>query len=206
MNGDVGAGPNRQIIMDLALKIAEESKLYQLTRVVFALQDMVNSQVDINLESNNSKDPVIIDEFVEELTGLAEKNKMKNNDFSNLIAKTKNFLSEFHYNQKKVRIQLEYVEEINEKASRVVKRGNVYYICLPKKLIDQVKMYAKEGNFKNEALEKLRELLGHEIGHLALHFGLLNVKGYVLPDYPFGVEYECEANHFSKILIDSLNQ
>jgi hypothetical protein len=66
----------------------------------------------------------------------------------------------------KCHIFVDYID-MDENAGRVVKIANQLIISLPKKLLSDSRY--EDGSYKEAGVKKLRQIMAHELGHIALH-------------------------------------
>ena len=102
--------------------------------------------------------------------------------------------------QNKFIVDIGYINVSDENVARVTKTGKVFSIYLAKSLRD--KIHKSDGSLDYKVVKKIRELMGHELGHIVLHTkeilaeegtqGTLNIKN---------ADREDEARLFSSELL-----
>jgi hypothetical protein len=99
----------------------------------------------------------------------------------------------------KCHIFVDYID-MDKDAGRVVKIANQLIISLPKELLSDSKY--EDGSYKESGVKKLREIMAHELGHIALHTEELlkidNLKGSKNLD----AQSELEAEWFASELLE----
>ena len=90
---------------------------------------------------------------------------------------------------KRIRILVQYISQLSETSARITQTpSNTFIISLPKSL-ENVRNI--DGTIDFVKMKQLRELMAHELGHIALHTGIFNLG-----------EEEMEADCFAKRLIE----
>ena len=98
-------------------------------------------------------------------------------------------------------INVDYIDITDEKVARVVKVDNAFTIYLASSLRDSIFTESHEYNYTT--IQKIRELMAHELGHLNLH-----TKELLSEDGTQGTltikddEKETEANFFGEQLLN----
>jgi len=98
-------------------------------------------------------------------------------------------------------INIDYIDIPDEKVARVVKVDNAFTIYLAASLRDSI--FTESHDYNYTTIQKIRELMAHELGHLTLH-----TKDLLLEDGTQGSitieddEKEAEANFFGEKLLD----
>lgn len=102
--------------------------------------------------------------------------------------------------QKNFHIDVAYIETKTEDTARVIKIDNAFVINLSKEL--EKKILDKDGNYNYEVIQKIRQLMAHELGHLILHTDeLLHIDGTQGSKLITDEEKEEEANYFGEQLL-----
>lgn len=170
-------------IFEKAQKINLVSDEYQLIHATFALEKISNETLKSSYERNIAKlrekirkevNPEKLVQLFEEVKDLREARR-----------------------QKKIRISVIYLKEIDENSARTTRTQNTYMILLPEGL---KAVRNEDGSINLEKLKKLRHLMAHELGHIYLHSELImkdDSDGTAL----FKGEQEEEADYFAEQLI-----
>ena len=103
--------------------------------------------------------------------------------------------------KKRFPINIGYISISDENLARIVKVNNSFTIYLAASLRNTI--FNKDGEYNYEVINKIRHLMGHELGHLVLHTKeLLDEEGtqgsWTIRD----IEKESEANLFEKELLE----
>lgn len=84
------------------------------------------------------------------------------------IPRATELMKEIHsYKTRKCRLFIDYVNMSDPDAGRVVNAENSLIITLPKKLAEATRN--DKGDLLEEPVQKYREILAHELGHVILH-------------------------------------
>lgn len=174
-------------IKEKAQKINARSEQFQLLHATFASQEFVKEIVQ---SFYNEK----LTEIKSQIKEKAERGLDTEKEFE----QEKELLDTIRQN--KFIIDIGYINVSDENVARVTKTGKVFSIYLAKSLRD--KIHKPDGSLDYEVVKKIRELMGHELGHIVLHTkeilaeegtqGTLNIKN---------VDKEEEARLFSSELL-----
>lgn len=165
-------------IRELAASIDRFSEKYQLIHPTVAIEKLFKDKMQ--------------EEYAVQFEGLrqqilVEKDKEKCEALYKQVAELK------EESNKRIRIFIEYSDKVLENSARTTRTpNNVFMIILPKSMAT---IRNKDEKIDFERLDALRLLMAHELGHIALHSGILNL------DAPIDSEKEQEANYFAKELI-----
>ena len=142
----------KEQIYEKAKWVNSISDEYQLIHATFALEKIFNDEMKATYEKEIIK-------LREEIANESETDKL-----AGIFQRAKE-LKEMQ-RQKKIKIRLIYLKEIDENSARTTKTKNTYMILLPEKLKC---MRNEDGSMNFEKLRKLRHLIAHELGHIFLH-------------------------------------
>lgn len=142
----------REQIYEKAKWVNRISDEYQLIHATFALEKILNDEIKAAYEKEITK-------LREEIANETEPEKLA------LIFQRAKELKEVQ-RQKKIKICLIYLKEIEEDSARTTKTKNTYMILLPEKLKE---IRNADGSMNFEKLRRLRHLIAHELGHIFLH-------------------------------------
>ena len=102
-------------------------------------------------------------------------------------------------------IDIDYIDTSSEDEARVIKTSNAFVINLPKSLAERVTY--EDGSFNKEVVQKIRELMAHELGHLMLHTDeLLKIEGTQGSKEITEEEKEAEARFFAENILKMRTQ
>lgn len=141
-------------ICDIANKVSHTSEQYQLIHATYACQMMVKQ--------------TIMDEYIKKYDELSKRIEEKickglKYDQEQLEKEELDLLIK----QRSFHIDVAYIETTSEDAARIVKIDNAFVINLSKSLLIQI--FNSDGSYNYAIIHKIRELMAHELGHIALH-------------------------------------
>ena len=175
-------------IRDIVGKVTKSSEKYQLIHATYAIRSMIKDMVVENYHQE-----------CDDLSAKIEEKIIKGIDYSEEIKRKKEL--ERDIDQKNFRIDVEYIPSFTEKMARAIKIENAFVISLPASLANSV--FDKDGNYDYVAIQKIRRLMAHELGHIMLHTkDLMNIHGTQGTLDISGDEKETEANFFADKLIE----
>lgn len=145
-------------ILDLAEAVNSTSEEYQLVHAMFAIEMLFKDKQEsiytskLNDVRNALRDP-----------------QLSSSDRDHLMQKAKLSIEEA---KRKARIVVQYIPHMKEGNGRITKTANnAFIIVLPESMQNT---RGSDGKIDFERLRKLRELMAHELGHVALHSGVLS--------------------------------
>jgi hypothetical protein len=157
---------------------------YHLTHAVFACDKLIEAVYkevgkEKAREFNKALQKAVDEKKTAEIALLKEKRKSLD-------------LAKFH-------IYIDYIDMSDPDAGRVIKVENKLVISLPKSLVADSKN--EDGSYNGKGVQRLREVMAHEIGHIALHTAdLLKIDG-LQGSRGLDPQKEQEANWFAKELL-----
>jgi hypothetical protein len=165
-------------------EINEISLDYHLTHAVLACDKSIEDNYKkINKETTSKLN-------LDLQKALREKD---NNEIAKLLETKKSLkLSKYH-------IFVDYVKMNDPEAGRVVKSENKLIISLPKILIENSRN--EDGSYSEEGVRKIREIMAHELGHIALHTDELLKIDSLQGSKDLAEDLEKEARWFSAKLL-----
>jgi Zn-dependent peptidase ImmA (M78 family) len=173
----------QQEVHEKAAKVDNISYDYHLTHAVFACDKMLEDA----FKEQGKKETVRITNELK----IAYKNK--DNHKAALLLKQKKALKLTKYH-----IFVDYIKGMARDAGRVIKVEDKLVISLPDQLAIDAK--AKDGLFNKSHVNKLREVMAHELGHIALHVDKL-VSNNLQGSNDIKGQEETEADWFAKELL-----
>lgn len=175
-------------ISDIAKNVSLVSEQYQLIHATYACQMLVKQ--------------IIMDEYTKKYDDLSKRieNKMCKGLKYDQEQLEKEELDRL-IKQRSFHIDVAYIETTSDDAARIVKIDNAFVINLSKSLAKQI--FNPDGSYNYVVIHKIRELMAHELGHIALHtkelFYINSTQGSNLIIDP---EKEEEADLFGKNLLN----
>lgn len=175
-------------IRSKAKEINDLSEQFQLIHATYATQEFIKKIVKEFYQEKLDSLGARIAEKLKVDANISEELEEKEN-LENLIKRNRAI------------INIGYININDENVARVVKVDNAFTIYLASSLRDSIFTEKNEYNYKT--IQKIRELMSHELGHLALH-----TKELLLEDSTQGSlnikddEKEIEANFFGKELLN----
>lgn len=101
---------------------------------------------------------------------------------------------------KKVRITIEYLEQIRENSARTTRTGNnVFCIALP---LCMQNVRNPDGHIDVQKMKAIRHLMAHELGHVILHSDAIipgNQNGTELMERNMEMEADCFADELIRL-------
>lgn len=165
-------------IRELAVAINRFSEKYQLIHPTIAIEKLFKDKMQEEYAAQ-------FEEFRQQI--LIETDKEKREAIYEKVAELK------EESNKRIRISIDYSDKVLENSARTTKTpNNVFMIVLPKSMAT---IRNKDERIDFERLDALRLLMAHELGHIALHSGILNFET------PIESEKELEADFFAQELI-----
>lgn len=174
-------------INDIAKKVSHISEQYQLIHATYACQMLIKQ--------------IIMDEYTKNYDELLKRIKEKmcaglKYDIEQLEKEELETLIK----QRSFHIDVAYIETTSDDAARIVKIDNAFVINLSKSLVKRI--FKPDGSYNYVIIHKIRELMAHELGHIALHtkelFYIDSTQGSRLIIDPVKEE---EADFFGKNLL-----
>lgn len=178
----------KKYIYDRAEQVSHKSEQYQLIHATYACQMLIKQ--------------IIMDEFTKRYDSLLERieKKMLNGlNYEKEQAEKEEIAALIK--QRSFHIDVAYIDTTSEDDARIVKIYNAFVINLSKSLLN--KIFEPDGNYNYVTIHKIRKLMAHELGHIALHtkelFYIDGTQGSKLIIDP---EKEEEANIFGEKLLE----
>ncbi len=175
-------------IVDIAKKVSHISEQYQLIHATYACQMIIKQ--------------IIMDEYIkkyDELSKRIEEKICKGLKYDQEQLKKEEL--DMLIKQRSFHIDVAYIETTSEDAARIIKIDNAFVINLSKSLLKQI--FKSDGSYNYTVIHKIRELMAHELGHIALHtkelFYIDSTQGSKIIIDP---EKEEEADLFGKNLLE----
>lgn len=175
-------------ISDIAKDVSKVSEQYQLIHATYACQMLIKQ--------------IIMDEYTKKYDELSRRIEEKI-DAGAKYDKEQSEKEELDMliKQRSFHIDVAYIETTSEDAARIVKIDNAFVINLSKSLAKQI--FNSDGSYNYAIIHKIRELMAHELGHIALHtrelFYIAGTQGSKIIIDP---EKEEEADVFGKKLLE----
>jgi hypothetical protein len=170
-------------IKSKAKEINDISLDYHLTHAVLACDKLLEEA----FKTEGSKETNVIKDQLQKA--------YKENDLTKIkeLLEKKKLL-----NLEKYHIFVDFID-MDVEAGRVVKAENKFVVSLPKKLADN----ARKGDslFDQDNVQKLRRVMAHELGHIALHSGVLLTIENTNGSKELRGKFEDEANCFADELL-----
>jgi hypothetical protein len=157
---------------------------YHLTHAVFACDKLIEDNYKRSKSETASKLK----------NSLQEAYCKKDNDTITELLKEKKSLKLPKYH-----IFVDYIDMKDPEGSRVVKAEDKLIISLPKMLVDNSRN--DDGSYNEEGVKKLREIMAHELGHIALHIDNLLRIDSLQGSKELDNNQENEANWFADKLL-----
>jgi len=174
-------------IGDIAKNVSRISEQYQLIHATYACQMLVKQ--------------IITDEYTKKYDDLSKRiedkicqglkydqERLEKEELDRLIK------------QRSFHIDVAYINTTSDDVARIVKIDNAFVINLSKSLAKQI--FNPDGSYNYVVIHKIRELMAHELGHIALHtrelFYINSTQGSKLI---IDSEKEEEADLFGKNLL-----
>lgn len=179
MGGLVLTEDRKKQILEKANEINLFSERYQLIHATYAIEKMFKEKLKSYYD----------EKFAALRAELLNENNVEKQD--QIFKKVQELKSE---SNKKVRIIIEYIPQIENNSARVTTtKNNTIMISLPKSMESARN---SDGKIDFEILDCLRKVMGHELGHIVLHSTALQLEG----------ESQCElseeeADYFSDELL-----
>ncbi len=175
-------------IGDIAKNVSHISEQYQLIHATYACQMLVKQ--------------IIMDEYIKKYDKLSNRIEEKickglKYDQEQLEKEELDMLIK----QRSFHIDVAYIETTSEDAARIVKINNAFVINLSKSLARQI--FNPDGSYNYVIIHKIRELMAHELGHIALHTReLFYIDGTQGSKIIMDPEKEEEADLFGEKLLE----
>ena len=170
-------------IQKQAVLVNSESEKYQLVHACSAIEKILKNQLHAIYQQEFSR----LRKAIREESDV-DKREQYMQEAKELMAES----------NKRVRIAIEYLEELNEDSARTTRtKNNLFTIVLPK-CMQEVR--GIDGHIDVEKMKSIRRLMAHELGHILLH------AGSIMPGDQNGTEtmredMEEEADWFADELI-----
>ena len=175
-------------IGDIAKKVSHISEQYQLIHSTYACQMLVKQ--------------IIMDEYTkkyDELSDRIEKKISEGHKYDQEQLEKEEL--DMLIKQRSFHIDVAYIDTTSDEAARIVKIDNAFVINLSKSLATQI--FNTDGSYNYVTIHKIRKLMAHELGHIALHtkelFYINSTQGSKLIIDP---KKEEEADLFGKNLLE----
>lgn len=175
-----------------AQEISRKSEQFQMIHATYACQMLIKE--------------IVMNDYVKKYDDLAERieKKMLAGVGYEKEIKEKEKL-EYLINQRSFHIDVAYIETSSEDSARVIKINNAFVINLSRTLAERI--VDSNGEFNYDVIRKIRRLMSHELGHLALHTEeLLQIESTQGSKLITDMEKEIEADYFSEELLDLRKQ
>lgn len=179
----------KQEIYKQAKKVNDISEEYQLMHACFAVQKIINEQINKSYEKK-------FDELREQLI----KEELDSDGVERVLQKKKEL--EMENRRMRINISIRYIGSLvglNATTTRVGTYKNTFIISLPEEL---ERIRNNVGEFDYNRMKNLRKLMAHELGHILLHTEYINEEGVIDAD---GNKEE-ESNYFADVILDLRRQ
>lgn len=172
-------------ILDTAKKVNDLSEKFQLIHATYASERLIRQ--------------VMKEHFEKELSGLSQKIKNCSSGMLDELSEEKRSLEDA-MKRRICAISVDFVDISTDRA-RTVKINNSFTIYLPRELQDHIK--DEHGKRDYEVMRKIRKMMAHELGHLALHTDALMEENNTVGTLAFqDGEREAEADLFGEDLLE----
>lgn len=175
----------KQEIYKQAKKVSDISEEYQLMHACFAVQKIINEQINRSYEKK-------FDELREQLI----REELDSDGVGRVLQKKKEL--EMENRRMRINISIRYISSLmglNATTTRVGTYKNTFIISLPEEL---ERIRNDVGEFDYDKMKNLRKLMAHELGHILLHTEYINEDGVMDAD---GNKEE-ESNYFADVILD----
>lgn len=175
-------------IREIARNVSRTSEQFQLIHATYACQMLIKQIVMVDYQKKYDKLSADIVERM--MNGLSYEKERKEKERLDILIKQRSF-----------HIDVAYIESSSEDAARVVKINNAFVIHLSKSLVKRI--FDKNGDYNYDAIRKVRKLMSHELGHLALHTEeLLQIESTQGSKLINDMDKEEEATFFGNELLE----
>lgn len=171
-------------VYDKAAEVSHISLDYHFTHAAFACNKLLEDDFKKKHKKATSRLKAELD---------AACRKQDNNRVSELLKKIA------AVKLPKYRIFVDYLDLSDPEGARVVKAEDKLIINLPKSLAEESRDAG--GYYNKAAVQKLRRIMAHELGHIVLHTEVLLSINSKQGSKEIGGDLECEANWFADELI-----
>lgn len=175
-------------ISEIAKNVSHISEQYQLIHATYACQMLVKQIIMDEYKKKYDKLLTRIEEKI--CKGLKYDQEQLEKEELDILIKQRSF-----------HIDVAYIETTSEDAARIVKIDNAFVINLSKSLAKQI--FNPDGSYNYVVIHKIRELMAHELGHIALHTReLFYIDGTQGSKIIMDPEKEEEADLFGNKLLE----
>lgn len=175
-------------ISQKAQEVSRASEQFQLIHATYACQMLIKQ--------------IVMDDYkkkYDDLSSIIEQKMCLGTNYEREMTEKERLDSLIR--QKSFHIDVAYIETSSEDAARVIKINNSFVINLSRKLAESI--FYPNGDYNYEVIRKIRKLMSHELGHLALHTDeLIQIDSTQGSKLIKDCEKEQEATFFGEKLLD----
>lgn len=175
-------------IQQTAKNVSRTSEQFQLIHATYACQMLIKQVVMADYKKK-----------YDELSDKIEKKILEGRNYEKDQEEKERL--DILIKQRSFHIDVAYIETSSEDAARVIKINNAFVINLSKSLADHI--FDSNGDYNYDTIRKIRKLMSHELGHLALHTDeLLQIDSMQGSKLIKDADREEEASYFGDKLLE----